>query len=127
MRADKKLDTVIPLVGAVNFRDMGGLKTSDGKYVKRGILFRAAELTGLTEEDISLLEKMNIKTVFDYRRDAEAIRKPDPYIKNAINERVPVIIDNNIAANMNAQNEEINRAFYERYSKEGFLVLHIKD
>ena len=124
MRAEKKSDVVLPLKGAVNFRDMGGLQTSDGKYVKKGILFRAAELTGLTDEDINLLEKMNIKTIFDYRRDAEAVRKPDPPIKNAINERVPVMIDNNIAANMNAKDEEINRAFYERYTKEGFLNLY---
>ena len=124
MKAEKMPDSLLPLKGAVNFRDMGGLQTVDGKYVKKGILYRAAELTGLTDEDIRLLEKLEIRTVFDYRRDAEANRKPDPFIKNVINERVPVINDDNIAANMNSKDEEINRVFYERYTKESFLKLY---
>jgi protein-tyrosine phosphatase len=33
-----------------NFRDLGGLKTEDGKKVKRGIFFRSAMLNDATDE-----------------------------------------------------------------------------
>ena len=63
MKAEKMPDCLLPLKGVVNFRDMGGLKTSDGRIVKNGILFRAAELTGLTEEDMNVLETIKLKQI----------------------------------------------------------------
>lgn len=81
--------TLLPLQGAFNFRDMGGLRTADGRTVKRGLLFRAAELTGLTPEDLSLLESIGLKHTFDYRNRGEAEEKPDPRIGEAVQIRVP--------------------------------------
>ncbi|PWW05216.1 protein-tyrosine phosphatase [Paenibacillus cellulosilyticus] len=80
---------LIPLEGAFNFRDMGGYRASDGRSVKRGLLFRAAELTGLTPDDHRQLEAIGLKHVFDYRNRGEAEQKPDPVIGQAINTRVP--------------------------------------
>lgn len=87
--ANPTTSTLLPLQGAFNFRDMGGLRTADGRKVKSGILFRAAELTGLTPEDLALLEPYGIKHVFDYRNRGEAEEKPDPRIAGAVNVRVP--------------------------------------
>ncbi len=75
--------------GAFNFRDMGSYRTTDGRTVKQGLLFRAAELTGLTPEDHRLLEGLNLKHVFDYRNRGEAEQKPDPQIGQAVNIRIP--------------------------------------
>ncbi|OXS58827.1 hypothetical protein B1A99_12735 [Cohnella sp. CIP 111063] len=80
---------LLPLRGAFNFRDMGGLRAEDGRTVKSGLLFRAAELTGLTQEDMVLLEQIGLKSVFDYRNRGEAEQKPDPQIGNAVLTRVP--------------------------------------
>ncbi|MBB3113987.1 protein-tyrosine phosphatase [Paenibacillus phyllosphaerae] len=80
---------LLPLAGAHNFRDMGGLRTTDGRTVKQGLLFRAAELTGLTPEDHALLAAIDFKHVFDYRNRAEAEQKPDPQIGQATNTRIP--------------------------------------
>lgn len=82
-------ECLIPLQGAFNFRDMGGLRTADGRTVKTGLLFRAAELTGLTPDDMLQLEPFGLKHVFDYRNSAEAELKPDPQLGNAVNTRVP--------------------------------------
>ncbi|MBB6633142.1 tyrosine-protein phosphatase [Cohnella thailandensis] len=81
--------TLLPLQGAFNFRDMGGLRAADGRTVKPGLLFRAAELTGLTEEDHLYLKPIGMRTVFDYRNRGEAEEKPDPAIGEAVNVRVP--------------------------------------
>ncbi|GMK37847.1 hypothetical protein PCCS19_09010 [Paenibacillus sp. CCS19] len=80
---------LIPLEGAFNFRDMGGYRTTDGRTVKHGLLFRAAELTGLTPNDHRQLEAIGLKHVFDYRNRGEAEQKPDPVIGQAVNTRVP--------------------------------------
>jgi len=86
-------DCLLPLQGAFNFRDMGGLKTGDGRLVKKGLLFRAAELTGLTEEDHLSLRPVGLKHVFDYRNREEAVQRPDPAIGDALLVRVPANLE----------------------------------
>ncbi|ACT04666.1 tyrosine-protein phosphatase [Paenibacillus sp. JDR-2] len=80
---------LLPLEGVFNFRDMGGYRTEGGRKVKKGLLFRAAELTGLTPEDHRILEAYNLRHVFDYRNRGEAEQKPDPQIGQAVNIRIP--------------------------------------
>ncbi|WP_080832177.1 tyrosine-protein phosphatase [Cohnella massiliensis] len=80
---------LLPLEGVHNFRDMGGLRAADGRTVKKGLLFRAAELTGLTPEDMRRLEAIGFRNVFDYRNRSEAELKPDPVIGQAVNTRIP--------------------------------------
>ncbi|QLG40360.1 tyrosine-protein phosphatase [Paenibacillus sp. E222] len=91
---------VIPLEGVHNFRDMGGYRTSDGRTVKYGLFFRSDHLTGLTEQDLTFLQTLNIKTVFDYRGDRESHIMPDPVLPNAKNVRIP--------ANTEDQHEHMN-------------------
>jgi protein-tyrosine phosphatase len=120
-----ELQCLLPLKGVVNFRDMGGLITLDGRRVKKGILFRAAELTGLTEEDKTYLETLNLKYVFDYRDKVEADRKPDPIIGQAKNKRVPVQVEDKLTAQ--ASSEEIVKSeFYKLFTKEMFTNMYAK-
>jgi Protein tyrosine/serine phosphatase len=86
-------DCLLPLQGAFNFRDMGGLRTGDGRRVKQGLLFRAAELTGLTPEDRLFLQPIGLKHVFDYRNRGEAELRPDPALGDAQIVRVPANLE----------------------------------
>jgi protein-tyrosine phosphatase len=122
MNQEKIHESLLPLNGAINFRDMGGLKTTDGRSIKKGILFRAAELTGLTEEDKEILESLNIKSVFDYRRQGEAERKPDPVIGKAVYERVSVMEDDNITTYI--FKDEGDKEYYSQFTKERFLRIY---
>ncbi|WP_435168996.1 tyrosine-protein phosphatase [Paenibacillus glycanilyticus] len=77
----------VNLQGAYNFRDLGGYKTTDGKTVKWGKLFRGEELGHLTDADIKTIQEMGIKTNVDYRTDAEVKALADPVIPGITNIR----------------------------------------
>lgn len=63
--------TRIPLEGAYNFRDLGGLVGLDGRRIPARRVFRSDRLTGLTGPDLELLEALAIGRVFDLRSDFE--------------------------------------------------------
>ncbi len=67
----------VPLEGAVNFRDIGGYKTRDGREVKWGKVFRADGLVRLTEKDHLMMKQIGIERVFDFRTPAEVSEAPD--------------------------------------------------
>ena len=67
----------LPMEGGYNFRDLGGFKTKEGRYTKWGKLFRADELSNLTESDLKYLTSIPITSVIDFRAQAETRRSPD--------------------------------------------------
>lgn len=67
----------VKLQGAINFRDIGGYKTKNGKKVKFGLLYRSAALNTLTEEDLSKIASLHIKYDFDFRGPYEVKAAPD--------------------------------------------------
>lgn len=78
----------------LNFRDMGGLTTLDGRTVKKGLLFRCGELGNATDEDIKTLEALQLKIIFDYRDQFEAESNVTPVLKNVKNIRIPALKNN---------------------------------
>lgn len=67
----------LPMAGGYNFRDLGGIKTQEGRTLKWGKLFRADELSNLTEEDVRYLSSIPVTSVIDFRAQNEARRSPD--------------------------------------------------
>ena len=56
------------LEGAPNFRDLGGLPTVDGRFTRRGILFRSSGLEELNSRDVRvLIDDIGLRTVIDLR------------------------------------------------------------
>lgn len=47
---------VLTIDGIVNVRDIGGWKTTDGKMIRQGLLYRGSELDGMIEPDYKLTE-----------------------------------------------------------------------
>jgi len=72
-------DRRLPLKGSVNFRDLGGYETSDGRRVKWGQVFRSDNLGRLTDRDVSFVQRMGIRMVCDFRTPAEANKLPDRF------------------------------------------------
>ena len=58
--------------GCVNFRDLGGYRTADGRMVAWRTLFRADGLNKLTDADVAQLTDLRLTTVIDLRTRDEA-------------------------------------------------------
>lgn len=56
--------------GVSNSRDLGGLKTVDGKTIKYGMIYRSANLDSITAKGIKQLRMLGIKTELDLRGDS---------------------------------------------------------
>lgn len=67
----------LPLEGGFNFRDLGGYRTTDGKYVKWGKIFRSDDLANLTGNDLAYLRSIPVNTVVDFRSPQEIGQAPD--------------------------------------------------
>ncbi len=76
----------LPMTGGYNFRDLGGIKTKDNRYVKWGKVFRSDDLYKLTNEDLRYLKNIPIISIVDFRsvaeRDSAPDRNPASVIKN---------------------------------------------
>lgn len=55
----------------LNFRDLGGIATLDGRKTKKGLFYRCALLEEASASDVEKLKAMGIKLVFDYRNPEE--------------------------------------------------------
>ena len=70
------------LEGGVNFRDMGGGPTRDGRRVREGALYRSGTMHALTDADVARFATFGVSDVFDLRtraeRDARPPRLPSP-------------------------------------------------
>ena len=64
----------LALTGQRNFRDLGGYKTQTGDRVKWGRLYRAGELSKLTEADYAILSLRDIGKVVDFRSGVRTVR-----------------------------------------------------
>ena len=65
-------ERLLPLVGAYNFRDLGGYPTNDGRVTRWGKLFRSDTLHELTEADLKVLRDVGLATIIDLRMPSAA-------------------------------------------------------
>ena len=64
----------------LNCRDLGGIKTENGRTIRSGLLFRSGGLHLFQEEELDVLRKCGIRTILDLRASYAWKKKPDPDI-----------------------------------------------
>lgn len=76
------IDRELSLEGSVNFRDLGGLPTTDDRRTRAGRLFRGDALHRLTNPDLDILSELRIATLIDLRSDSELEKSgPSPLLE----------------------------------------------
>ncbi|MFE6332194.1 tyrosine-protein phosphatase [Streptomyces sp. NPDC057806] len=79
------------LAGVRNFRDVGGLPTTDGRRVRYGVLFRSGHLAHATEQDTAFLDSLGLHTIFDFRNAADQkLEGPDVELTGVRNVNLPL-------------------------------------
>lgn len=73
---------VLPLEGGVNFRDLGGYMTTEGRVTKWETVYRAGSPGSLTKADRAELTRRGIRTICDFRSDAERADEPNPFVED---------------------------------------------
>lgn len=72
----------VPLEGACNVRDLGGLPTTDGRRTRRGVLYRSDTLAHLSPADHDRLQALALRAIVDLRTADERARAPDRLPEN---------------------------------------------
>jgi protein-tyrosine phosphatase len=72
----------LPLKGIANARDLGGIRTVDGRQIREKRLIKSGMLCRATEEDLRILtQDYNLKMIIDLRTRRERKLMPNPKIK----------------------------------------------
>jgi len=72
----------IDFTGIQNARDLGGIRTQDGRVIRRKRLIKSGCISGATEADLDLLlNKYKVKLIIDLRTDTERKALPEPCIE----------------------------------------------
>ena len=88
-------ETHLPMIGGYNFRDLGGIRAIDGRYVKWGTVIRSDDLAHLTDADLEYLSSVPLASIVDFRSESEAQAAPD---------RVPASVKNTYALSITPGN-----------------------
>jgi len=85
----------LPFDNAHNFRDMGGLKTTDGKTLKWGKLYRSGKLSKLSRGDMRYFAELGILRDVDFRSTFEQARDLDQIPQGIDYDHKPIAVGGN--------------------------------
>jgi protein-tyrosine phosphatase len=69
----------LPMQGILNFRDLGGYYTQDKRQIKWGKIYHSSALSSVTPYDRSILKKLHIETIIDFRTERERDHAPNNF------------------------------------------------
>ena len=119
----------LELEGAANVRDVGGLRTTDGRTTRPGALLRADNLQELTPRDVEVLRGWGVRTVLDLRHPAEVeAHGPGPFADAADHRRLSLIpqVPEGEAAQAAVPSRE-HRAGATPTDMDGFYLGYVED
>ncbi|KAJ3191020.1 hypothetical protein HK101_008161 [Irineochytrium annulatum] len=79
--------------GIKNFRDFGNYPVGNGKFVRGGVLFRAANPGNVDEDGVAAMRCLGVKRVFDLRSNQELLKDAPREIEGIVRTHNPVYPD----------------------------------
>lgn len=115
-------ERLIPMEKALNFRDLGGIPTQDGRVVKWGTFYRSGKLSALSKRDLNYFSTLDIKTVIDFRDDQEIKEDPNRYPDNYVGEQIRVPIGDQSGNMQRELRKTIKKANPDNFDSEEFVA-----
>jgi len=84
---------LLPMDGSHNTRELGGYKTTDGKTIKWGKLFRSDKLSDISSADQEYLKNLGIKKIVDFRSEQEKAEDPNIIPTGISYVEMPISVD----------------------------------
>lgn len=102
---------IVPIKNGINFRDLGGMNTKDGRKIRTGLLYRSGDFSKITESEQAFIsQQLAIHSVLDYRDYNEAQRRPDKLWHQAQYINIPANpLSNEVSANLEKELNESNK------------------
>ncbi len=118
----------IYLAGADNARDLGGIKTKDGRSIKTGYLIRSNRLSRLTKNDTEILrEQYHLRKIIDLRTPMEVKQEADVVIPGASYMEIPFFDEYMIGISHEKENRHRIRRMDELPKMEEVYVMIIEN
>ncbi|MCI6454879.1 MULTISPECIES: tyrosine-protein phosphatase [Hungatella] len=96
----------IPLEGLPNTRDLGGIRTMEGKKILPARLIRSGALYEATPADLErLMGEWRLGTVVDFRTAVERSQKPDPDMDGVTNIFNPILNEETVGITFEDEEE----------------------
>ena len=86
----------VPIPTAPNLRDLGGLPAASGQ-LRRGVVYRSATLSSLSDADRPQFAGLGIETVYDLRTVDEAAASPDQLPEGTRSVELDVLADSSLS------------------------------
>ena len=116
----QQINREVTLESGVNFRDLGGYVTTDYRRIVMRRIYRAGDISQLTDADMEELKRRKIYTVVDFRSEDEVSAAPDRLLSGADYLSLPVGSGNtaNLASFIKeyASGRDAMAAFYSEIS-----------
>lgn len=110
----------IPLEGLYNTRDLGGMKSKEGRRIRPRRLLRSGQLNGMTERDKEvLLKEYQLRTVVDFRTRREKEEAPDPDLPGVQFVWDPILSDLAVGITQDKKTQEDMMRFLARQLSSG--------
>lgn len=92
---------IVALEGGINFRDLGGYPTRDGRQVRWGRVYRSGSFSRLTPVDLDAIAQLDIKLICDLRSPEEIRRAPEA-LPNITHDAMSIEADDGVLARVRA-------------------------
>ncbi|MBS6722510.1 MAG: tyrosine-protein phosphatase [Clostridiales bacterium] len=115
----------ITLQGVKNARDLGGIRTADGRRIRNKRLLKCGQLYEATEQDLAALrDEYDVKLIVDLRTEGERQCFPDPEIRGVSNIWNPIFKEDIQGASVFTPGE---KEILEKHLKSLFILSHRND
>lgn len=107
----------VKIDGVYNMRDLGGLGAEGGKQIKKGVLYRSADLGDVSDGGLDDLDRLSLRTVVDFRfSGGDEGMKPDilPY-GIFLYRQIPVGVAEFFGGKLKPEDIDVEHMMYDVY------------